>query len=144
MTGMTMDPQQTARKSADAMWASDNASRALGMQLQCIGPGRAVIGMLVTEAMTNGHGMCHGGYIFTLADTAFAYACNSHNQRAVAAGCQISYLAPVKLGAELIANAHERVRAERSGITDVTVTDQSGAIVAEFRGNSRTIAGTLL
>jgi acyl-CoA thioesterase len=143
MIGTTMDPQQTARKSADAMWASDNASRALGMQLQCIGPGRAVIGMLVTEAMTNGHGMCHGGYIFTLADTAFAYACNSHNQRTVAAGCQISYLAPVKLGAGLIATAHERVRAERSGITDVTVTDQSGAIVAEFRGNSRTIAGTL-
>jgi acyl-CoA thioesterase len=140
---MMLDPPATARKSADAMWADDNAARALGMQLQSVSPGGAVIAMVVTEAMTNGHGMCHGGYIFTLADTAFAYACNSHNQRTVAAGCQISYLAPVKLGAELIATARERFRAERSGITDVTVTDQTGAVVAEFRGNSRTIAGTL-
>jgi acyl-CoA thioesterase len=99
--------------------------------------------MTVTAAMTNGHGTCHGGYIFTLADSAFAFACNSRRQRSVAQQCQIAYIAPARKGMRLVAEAVERQRAERSGITDVTVRDETGAVIAEFRGHSRTVPGTL-
>jgi acyl-CoA thioesterase len=109
-----------------------------------VGPGRATMAMTVKRSMTNGHGMCHGGYIFLLADSAFAFACNSHGQRHVAQQCQVTFLSPGKLGSKLTAEAYERYRAERSGVTDVTVRDEFGAIIAEFRGHSRSIAGSLL
>jgi acyl-CoA thioesterase len=109
-----------------------------------VAAGAATVSMLVTAAMVNGHGTCHGGYIFTLADSAFAFACNSGNQRHVAQSCQISYLAPARLGMRLTAIAHERHRADRSGITDVTVRDDTGVTIAEFRGMSRSIPGVLV
>jgi acyl-CoA thioesterase len=144
---MTMDGESTeqeiASRSAEALWAEDNASQGLGMELVRIGPGRAVISMTVTESMTNGHGTCHGGFIFALADSAFAFACNSRRQRSVAQQCQISYIAPARRGMQLIAEGVERQRAERSGITDVTVRDETGVVIAEFRGHSRTVPGTL-
>jgi acyl-CoA thioesterase len=137
--------EEIARRSADAMWAEDKASQALGMSIEAIGPGHAVLAMTVGPTMVNGHGLCHGGYIFTLADSAFAFACNSHGQRCVAQQCQITYVAPGRLGMRLVATAQERHRAERSGIYDITVRDDaSGTVIAEFRGHSRTIAGSLL
>jgi acyl-CoA thioesterase len=138
------DPEETARLSADAMWEDDNATRHLGIERIAVGPGRAVMAMTIGPSMTNGHGMCHGGYIFLLADSAFAFACNSHGQRNVAQHCSVSFLAPGKLGSRLTAEAIERQRGERSGITDVTVRDETGATIAEFRGHSRTIPGSLL
>jgi acyl-CoA thioesterase len=144
---MTMQDEMTAdeiaQRAAAALWAEDNASQGLGMELVSVGPGRAVIAMTVTAAMTNGHGTCHGGYIFTLADSAFAFACNSVRQRSVAQQCQIAYVAPARMGMRLTAEGVERQRSERSGITDVTVRDEAGNVIAEFRGNSRTVAGTL-
>lgn len=137
-------PEAIARAAAKAMWADDAASQGLGMALREIGPGRAVMTMTVTHAMTNGHGTCHGGFIFALADSAFAFACNSHGQRSVAQHCSVTYVAPGKLGALLIAEAQERQRGERSGLTDVTVRDEAGAVIAEFRGHSRTVPGSLL
>jgi acyl-CoA thioesterase len=126
------------------MWAEDRASQALGMRLESVGPGAAVMAMTVTEAMVNGHGLCHGGFIFLLADSAFAFACNSHGQRAVAQAAQINFLAPARAGMTLVAEAHERYRADRSGVTDVTVRSADGVVIAEFRGMSRTIKGTLV
>ena len=139
-----MDKDEIARRSAEAMWAEDNATQALGIERVSVGPGRAVMAMTIRESMTNGHGTCHGGYIFLLADSAFAFACNSHGQRTVAAHCSVSYITPGKLGARLVAEAIERQRGERSGITDVTVRDEAGTIIAEFRGHSRTIPGSLV
>jgi acyl-CoA thioesterase len=138
-----LSDQEIAERAADALWAEDSASQGLGMELVAIGPGRAVMAMTVTEAMVNGHGTCHGGFIFTLADSAFAFACNSVRQRSVAQHCQISYLAPARKGMRLTAEAVQRHRAERSGITDVTIRDETGAMIAEFRGHSRTVPGTL-
>jgi acyl-CoA thioesterase len=139
-----MSAARLARAAADAMWAQDRASRALGMAIAQIGPGSATLTMTVTEAMVNGHGLCHGGYIFTLADSAFAFACNSHNQRAVAQNCTITYVAPGRLGDSLTATCREVSRTGRSGIYDVTVTRQDGEAIAEFRGLSRTVKGTLV
>ncbi|SDR63253.1 acyl-CoA thioesterase [Rhizobiales bacterium GAS113] len=139
-----MSAERLARAAADAMWAQDRASRALGMAIAAIGPGHATLTMTVTEAMVNGHGLCHGGYIFTLADSAFAFACNSHNQRAVAQNCSITYVAPGKLGDVLSATCREVSRAGRSGIYDVTVRREDGEAIAEFRGLSRTVKGTLV
>ena len=133
-----MEKHALARACADAMWADDRASQGLGMELLEVGPGSATIAMVVTERMTNGHGMCHGGFIFSLADSTFAFACNTDHDRCVAAQCTITYLTPAKLGDRLIATATERVRAGRSGITDVRITTGDGAVVAEFRGHSRT------
>ena len=141
---MTRDADEVAQASADAMWAEDKASRALGMKIEKVGPGLAVLSMSVGVSMVNGHGFCHGGYIFTLADSAMAFACNSRNQRHVAQHCQISYLAPGRLGMRLIAEARERHRGERSGIYDVTVRSEAGEMIAEFRGHSRSIPGTLV
>jgi acyl-CoA thioesterase len=126
-----------------AMWADDEASRQLGMSLVETGPGRATLTMPVTQAMTNGHGMCHGGYIFTLADSAFAFACNSHNTRTVAHHCAVTFVASARLGDLLTASAREISRTGRSGITDVTVTDQAGGVIAVFRGHSRTLGGAV-
>jgi acyl-CoA thioesterase len=138
------DKDEIARLSAEAMWAEDNATRALGIERVSVMSGRATMAMTVTPEMTNGHGMCHGGYIFLLADSAFAFACNSHGQRHVAQHCNVTFLAPGKLGSRLVAEAYERQRGERSGITDVTVRDEAGTIIAEFRGHSRSIPGSLL
>jgi acyl-CoA thioesterase len=134
-------PQATARRCAELMWADDDASRSLGMQLVSVGPGRAVLSMKVRPDMANGHGIAHGGFMFTLADSAFAFACNSHNRRTVAQGCDIAFLVPVRSGDVLEAEAVERWRQGRNGIYDVTVRcgDQ---VVAEFRGRSREIGGT--
>lgn len=140
---MTRDAEEIARLSSEAMWSDDQASRGLGMEILEIGPGRARLAMTVTERMVNGHGLCHGGFIFTLADSAFAFACNSHGAHALAQHCAITFLAPGRLGMRLIAEAAERHRAERSGIYDVTVRDEAtGTVVAEFRGHSRTLPGS--
>jgi acyl-CoA thioesterase len=133
-----------AQLCAKALWAEDKATQGLGMELLSVAPGRATLAMTVTEQMTNGHGTCHGGFIFTLADSAFAFACNSHGPRSVAQQCAVSYIAPGRLGMRLTAEAVERQRGERSGITDVTVKDDAGNIIAEFRGHSRTVPGSLL
>jgi acyl-CoA thioesterase len=141
---MTRDAAQIARISADAMWADDKASQGLGMAILDVGPGTARLAMTITDRMVNGHGLCHGGYIFTLADSAFAFACNSHGQRTVAQHCSVTFLAPGRLGMRLIADAVERYRGERSGIYDIMVRDETGSTIAEFRGHSRSIPGTLL
>lgn len=139
------DPaQDLAEACAREMWADDRASQRLGMSLDHVAPGEATISMTVTEAMTNGHGSGHGGYIFTLADSAFAFACNSYNQRTVAQHCSITFIAPVREGDRLTAMARENVRSGRSGIYDIRIVNQDGLHVAEFRGHSRTIKGTLL
>ncbi|WP_220335169.1 hydroxyphenylacetyl-CoA thioesterase PaaI [Paracoccus thiocyanatus] len=139
-----MTAQELAEASAQAMWNDDSASQRLGMSLDHIAPGQATLSMTVTEAMSNGHGNCHGGYIFTLADSAFAFACNSYNQLAVAQHCSISYLLPVRIGDRLTAQAREVSRRGRSGIYDIRITNQDGAHLAEFRGHSRTVKGTHL
>lgn len=138
-----MDPQALAEVCAKAMWDEDHASRGLGMTLAKVAPGAAVLRMTVTQAMVNGHGMCHGGFIFTLADSAFAFACNSYDERAVAQHCAITYVRPAKLGDVLTAEAVERSRTGRSGIYDIAVRNADGQAIAEFRGHSRTIGGTL-
>ena len=139
-----MDAAALARACADAMWKEDAATQSLGMQLISVAPGQAVITMTVTDRMVNGHKICHGGYIFTLADSAFAFACNTYNQRTVAQHCAVTFLSSTKLGDKLVARAVERQRAGRSGIYDVTVTREEGNVIAEFRGHSRTIEGELL
>lgn len=139
-----MSPQELAEASALAMWNSDSASQRLGMSLERIAPGEATLSMTVTEAMSNGHGNCHGGYIFTLADSAFAFACNSYNDVAVAQHCSITYIRPVRIGDRLTATARELSRQGRSGIYDVHITNQDGVQVAEFRGHSRTVPGSHL
>jgi acyl-CoA thioesterase len=137
-------PHDIARACAEAMWAEDQASQGLGMVVERVSPGEAVISMAIRADMTNGHGICHGGFIFTLADSAFAFACNTYNQRTVAQHCAVTFLQPGRRGDTLTAHAVERNRSGRSGIYDVTVRDGKGEVVAEFRGHSRTIAGTLL
>ena len=126
------------------MWRDDAASQALGMKIGAIGPGTATLSMTVTKTMVNGHGLCHGGYIFTLADSAFAFACNTYDRRTVAQHCAITYLRPGRLGDLLSARAAERARGGRSGIYDITVSRGDGAVIAEFRGHSRAIEGALL
>lgn len=120
------------------MWAADVASRSLGMELLEVRPGYARLRMPVTETMVNGHDLCHGGFVFTLADSAFAFACNSHGPTTVAAACDIVFVTTAHRGDLLEAEATERVRFGRSGVYDVTVR-RGGEIVAEFRGYSRTI-----
>lgn len=139
-----MTPQDIAEGSARAMWNDDSTSQRLGMALDHVAPGAATLSMTVTDQMTNGHGTCHGGYIFTLADSAFAFACNSYNQRAVAQQAAITYIAPALLGDRLTAIAREVSRKGRGGIYDIRVTNQTGDHIAEFRGHSRTIKGTHL
>lgn len=139
-----MTPQELAEASAAAMWNGDSASQRLNMALDRIAPGQATLSMTVTQDMSNGHGNCHGGYIFTLADSTFAFACNSYNQLTVAQHCSVSYLVPVRIGDRLTANAVEVSRTGRSGIYDIRITNQDGTHVAEFRGHSRTVKGTHL
>ncbi|RBP12016.1 acyl-CoA thioesterase [Roseiarcus fermentans] len=124
------------------MSAEDNTVQRHAIRIEAVGPGEASLSMLLTAAMTNGHGTGHGGFIFLLADTAFAYACNSHNQRCVAQHCSITYLRPAREGSRLTATAREVRRVDRSGVYDVSVADEQGTPIAEFRGISRTAPGT--
>ncbi|MGR3315143.1 hydroxyphenylacetyl-CoA thioesterase PaaI [Roseovarius indicus] len=138
-----MTPKERAERSAEAMWKDDRASQWFGMEIVEVDEGRAVLRMTVAPEHCNGHGSCHGGVTFSLADSAFAFACNSRNQSTVAQHNIISYLAPGKEGDVLTAVAEETDLSGRSGIYDVTVTNQDGRKIASFRGLSRTIAGTL-
>jgi acyl-CoA thioesterase len=135
---------QLARRCADVMLASDRASRDAGLRLIEVGPGTASMAMTVTAAMSNGHGTCHGGYVFLLADTAFAVACNSFGELSVAQACDIVYVVPARAGDELLARATLRSGFGRNGIYDVTVTRGLDEVVAEFRGRSRNLGTRLL
>jgi len=134
-----MNAQETAERSAADMWADDRASRALGMEIVEVGPGRATLRMFVREDMVNGHGIGHGGLTFTLADSAFAFACNSYGRTTVAAAAEIRFRRPTRLGDELVADAVERSRDGRDGVYDVTVR-AGDETVAIFVGRSREIA----
>jgi acyl-CoA thioesterase len=136
----TLSPDDLARACAEAMWKEDDASKGLGMEILQIKAGEAALAMTVKPDMVNGHGIAHGGFIFLLADSAFAFACNSHNERTVAAQCNIAFIRPGKLGDRLIAVAREISRTGRAGIYDVRVTVDDTAI-AELRGHSRTLGG---
>ena len=136
-----MTPQDRAEKAAQTMWQQDHASQWLGMVLAHASEGRAVMELTVAQHHCNGHGMCHGGVIFALADSAFA--CNSRNQVTVAQHNSITYIASGRLGDRLRAEATEISLTGRSGITDVQVTNQAGTLIAEFRGLSRAIKGTV-
>jgi acyl-CoA thioesterase len=138
---MHSDPQALAELAGKTMYERDPASQALGMTLDAIRPGYARMRMRVRDDMLNGHGTCHGGYIFMLADSAFAFACNSHNFNTVGAGCTIDYLAPGRAGDVLVAEAVEQALAGKTGVYDVVVTDQDGRKVALFRGKSHRVAG---
>jgi acyl-CoA thioesterase len=127
---------RTAAAVGEAMFARDTASRALGMALEEVRPGYARMRMPVRSDMLNGHGICHGGLVFALADSAFAFACNSHGVITVAAGCSIEFLDPAREGDELVAVAEERFREARNGVYDVEVRREDGGLVATFRGRS--------
>ncbi len=138
------DAQQLADSVAQAMWSRDNATQALGMAIVSVSPGKATIAMPVRADMVNGHHICHGGLIFTLADSAFAYACNSYNQNTVASACSIDFLAPAKEGDVLEAECVERSLSRRTGVYDTTVRIRGGKTVALFRGKSARISGEVL
>jgi acyl-CoA thioesterase len=139
----TPSPDDIARACAEAMWSEDDASKGLGMEIVEVGPGRATLAMTVKPHMVNGQRIAHGGFIFTLADSAFAFACNSHNERVVAAQGHITFIKPGKLGDRLVATAREISRSGRSGIYDAQVV-VGDIVIAEFRGHSRAIGGTWL
>jgi acyl-CoA thioesterase len=138
-----LSPDDLARACAEAMWQEDDASKGLGMEIVEIKPGQATLTMTVKPDMVNGQRIAHGGFIFTLADSAFAFACNTHNERTVAAQGNISFIRPGKLGDRLVATAREVSRNGRSGIYDVRVT-AGDVVIAEFRGHSRMIGGAWL
>ncbi len=138
------DPQALAEVVAQTMWSRDRATHALGMAIAAIGPGRATLRMPVRGDMVNGHAICHGGMIFTLADSAFAYACNSYNQNTVASACHIDFLAPAREGEVLEAEAVERSASGRTGVYDITVRVVGGKTVALFRGKSYRIQGEVV
>ena len=144
MTEQLPDPQTLAEEVGAAMWSRDRATQALAMQLVGVKPGYALVSMPVRADMVNGHHICHGGFIFTLADSAFAYSCNSYNQNTVASACHIDFLAPAKEGDMLEAEAVERSRAGRTGVYDVTVRTRAGITVALFRGKSYRINGEVI
>ena len=135
-----LSPDELARACAEAMWKDDDASQGLGMEILDVKAGQATLAMTVMPHMVNGHGIAHGGFIFLLADSTFAFACNSHNERAVAAHCNISFIKPGRLGDRLVATAKEISWTGRSGIYDVRVT-VDGVAIAELRGHSRTVGG---
>ena len=141
---MTATPQQIAEASRDAMGANDRASRALGIEVLAIGPGSATLRMAVREDMLNGHDICHGGLITTLADSAFAFACNAYNELTVASGFDVNLLAAARLGDVLTAVAHEVSKAGRTGVYDIAVSNQRGEAIAAFRGRSYTMKGRAL
>jgi len=133
--------QALANLAGKTMFERDPASQALGMRLDEIRPGYARMSMRVRGDMLNGHATCHGGYIFMLADSAFAFACNSHNVKTVGAGCTIDYLAPAHEGDVLVAEAVEQALTGKTGVYDITVTNQDGRKVALFRGKSHRVSG---
>ena len=142
---MTMEAVELDRRVGEAMWAHDIASKdTMGMELVACEPGRAVLRMTVRELHLNGHRICHGGFIFTLADSTFAFACNSHNKVTVAAGCSIEFLRPGQLGDVLTCEGLEQTLSGRHGIYDMKVTNQRGEVVAMFRGKSASIQGTVI
>jgi acyl-CoA thioesterase len=136
----TLSSDDLARACAEAMWKEDDASKGLGMEILQVKSGEATLTMTIKPHMVNGHKIAHGGFVFLLADSAFAFACNSHNERTVAAQCNISFIRPGKLGDRMVAVAREISRTGRSGIYDVRVTVDDVAI-AELRGHSRTVGG---
>jgi acyl-CoA thioesterase len=133
--------QTLAEQVRDAMWAGDHATKMLGMRITSVGPGRATLQMTVRQDMLNGHAICHGGLITTLADSSFAFACNSYNELTVASGFTVDLLAPGRLGDVLTASCTEVSKAGRTGVYDVTVTNQHGERIAVFRGRSHTARG---
>lgn len=141
MSEQLASAQHIAQATRDAMLLGDRATQSLGMQVLAIGPGTASLSMRVRDDMLNGHGSCHGGLISTLADSAFAFACNSHNEVTVASGFDINLLAAAKLGDVLTASATERHKAGRTGLYEVAVHNQQGALVAVFSGRSYTLKG---
>lgn len=144
VTETPSDPQELARAVGQTMYAADAATRGLGIEVEDIGPGYARLSMRVRPDMLNGHQTCHGGFIFALADSAFAFACNSRNASTVASGCGIDFLAPGFAGDHLTAVAQERSLAGRTGVYDVTVTNQDGRQLALFRGRSYRIKGQIV
>ncbi|MNH13238.1 Acyl-coenzyme A thioesterase PaaI [compost metagenome] len=138
------DALSLATRCAEEMFERDTASQRMGMRLLSIAPGRTMIGMSVREDMIQGHGTCHGGYLFALADSAFAFACNSYNDACVAIGCSIDYVAPARLGDTLTAHASEQSRSGRTGNYDVRIENQHGQLIALFRGKSYKVRGTVL
>ena len=140
------DADDLARRCAATMWDADSASRGLGMRLEAVTAGTARVSMPVTAAMVNGHGLCHGGFVTALADSAFAFACNTYDDVTVAAGLDVTFVTSARLGDELVAVAVERVRAGRSGLYDVTVRRlaDAGPPIAEVRGRSRSLGRPIL
>lgn len=138
------DADLLAEQCIDVMWAEDGASQAMSMQIVSVSEGCSVVSMTVREDMVNGHGMCHGGMVFSLADSAFAFACNSQNFVAVASGACIDYLRPTFTGDELTASASVVNQGKKSGLYDVVVSDQNNRIIAQFRGRSARIGGAVL
>ena len=139
-----MDAMERARRVGETMFAVDTASKdTMGMELLSCEPGRAVIRMTVRDMHLNGHQICHGGFIFTLADSTFAFACNSYNRNTVAAGASIEFLKPAHAGDVLTCEAHEQVLSGRHGVYDMKVSNQRGEVVAMFRGKSAQIPGTV-
>jgi acyl-CoA thioesterase len=136
-----LSPQQVADKVSEGMFRNDRASKWLGMRILKVNPGHAVLSMTVREEMLNGHDICHGGLITTLADSAFAFACNSYNELTVASGFAVDLLAPGRLGDVLTATCHEVSRAGRTGVYDCEVSNQNGQRIAVFRGRSYTVKG---
>jgi len=140
----TADARTLAERVADSMYGRDTATQALGIRIAHVGPGYAELAMAVRADMLNGHEICHGGFIFTLADSAFAYACNSYNLNTVASGCAIDFTSPARFRDLLTARAHERQLSGRTGVYDVEVANQRGETVALFRGKSYRIKGHLV
>jgi acyl-CoA thioesterase len=138
---LILTPQKIAEKCAAIMWSDDHAARGLDMEIVAVGPGAATLRMKVRQDMVNGHGTCHGAFIFAVADATFGYACNSDNHRAVAGGVDINFLAPALLGEVLTAVGRVRQQGGRSGIYDVEVSNQEGKLVALFRGRAVRIKG---
>jgi acyl-CoA thioesterase len=136
-----MSPQQVAEATRDAMWKGDRASRMLGLSVTAIGPGTSTVTMTVREDMLNGHDICHGGLITTLADSAFAFACNAYNELTVASGFDVNIVAAGRLGDVMTATAREVSKAGRTGVYDIDVRNQRGELVAAFRGRSYTVKG---
>lgn len=133
-----------ARACAGALLSRDTASQKMGIHLLSAAPGQALVSMLVCEDMIQGHGTCHGGYLFALADSAFAFACNSYNEATVAIGCSIDYVAPARLGDTLTARAAEQSRSSRTGNYEVQIKNQNEQLIALFRGKSYKVRGTVL
>lgn len=141
---LSQDPHALAMAVARTMWTRDHAAQALGITIESAGPGQASLLMQVRQDMLNGHDICHGGMIFSLADTAFAYACNAYNRTTVASACHIDFLAPARQADTLRAIATERSRSGRTGVYDIAVETVDGKSIALFRGKSHQIAGEII